>query len=248
MKSPENCTILIVEDDPLSRDILAEYLRELKFKVIVAEHGFQGLTKAKDFEPDLILLDLMMPRMDGYSFLTKLAEAQLQVPVIVTTALSMLDNVRKVMKLGANSYMVKPIDLNNLKEKLNKILDLNLPIDKSDFNVKITIEDKIVVINLEGNMTVEGLIPIRSDIINKARKNYQKAPKLILNFSEIEPTSATQNSLKELFSFYADLPEPNVDRIKIVTTNEDVKSQIKNHEIAKYMEICDSEAEAFAHM
>jgi len=126
MRKPENIKVLVVEDDQLCRLTTVEFLKIMNFQVIDTDNGMQGYIKAKEEQPDLILLDVMMPRLDGLTFLTKMVDDDLTMPVIMTTALGQEKDVIAAIKRGARDYMVKPIDLEVLKEKLEKYLDVSL--------------------------------------------------------------------------------------------------------------------------
>ena len=126
MKKPEQLKVLVIEDDQLCRLTLVEFLKMMKFQVMDADNGMQGFIKAKDEQPDLILLDIMMPRLDGLNFLIKMIDEDLDIPVIMTTALGQEKDIVAAIKRGAKDYMVKPIDLAILKEKLEKILKIEI--------------------------------------------------------------------------------------------------------------------------
>ena len=124
MKKPKDIKILVVEDDQLCRLTVVEFLKILDFQVIDTDNGMQGFIKAKEEMPDLILLDVMMPRLDGLTFLTKMIDDDLDMPVIMTTALGQEKDVVAAIKRGAKDYMIKPIDLESLKEKIEKVLNV----------------------------------------------------------------------------------------------------------------------------
>lgn len=106
-------TLLLIEDNFDIRDMLRDYLTEHGYTVRVASNGRQGLQEARQAAPDLVLLDIMMPEMDGLDFL-RAFRADFQVPVIVLTARdSELDKVLG-LELGADDYVTKPFSLAEL--------------------------------------------------------------------------------------------------------------------------------------
>jgi DNA-binding response OmpR family regulator/anti-sigma regulatory factor (Ser/Thr protein kinase) len=108
--------ILVIEDEELLLEPLCELLRFEKFAPIAAQSGEEGLDKARSEHPDLILCDVMLPGMDGYTVLQKLREdaSTASIPVIFLTALAERWNMRKGMETGADDYLGKPV----LKQEL----------------------------------------------------------------------------------------------------------------------------------
>jgi DNA-binding response OmpR family regulator len=108
--------ILIIEDEPQVRENIQEILDLSGFDTTVAENGKKGLDVAKDICPDLILCDLMMPELDGYSVLTELRKDKTTaaIPFIFLTARAELSDLRTGMELGADDYLTKPFLLDDL--------------------------------------------------------------------------------------------------------------------------------------
>lgn len=105
--SPQK-TILIVEDDEHLSSMLAERLSEDGYEVVLAENGVEGLKKIKEKRPDLILLDIIMPRMDGMTMLEKMKERGLHtIPTILLTNLSDNRMVAESLHSGVYNYLVK---------------------------------------------------------------------------------------------------------------------------------------------
>ncbi|GGK39264.1 DNA-binding response regulator [Deinococcus malanensis] len=106
-------TILIVEDNAGVRDMVREYLQEHGYHVRVASNGHEGLLEARHHRPDLVLLDMMMPGMDGLEFLRRFRATE-QTPVIFLTARDAeLDKVLG-LELGADDYVTKPFSMAEL--------------------------------------------------------------------------------------------------------------------------------------
>jgi DNA-binding response OmpR family regulator len=120
----DNYRILIVDDDIDIVETMVFALQKNSFSVITAFNGADGLLKAKYEEPDIIILDLMMPKMDGFEVCTKLKsdETTKKIPVIVFTARNDKDAHYKVFKCGNDDYIVKPFRLPDLVTKINKAL------------------------------------------------------------------------------------------------------------------------------
>ena len=101
--------ILIVEDDKFLRELIARKLAKENFEVAEAADGEEGIKKAKEEKPDLVLLDLILPGIDGFEVLSKIKEdeATQKIPVIVLSNLGQKEDVERCMQLGAVNYMIK---------------------------------------------------------------------------------------------------------------------------------------------
>jgi len=116
--------ILLVEDNELNRDMLSRRLERKDFSVICAEDGQSGVDMAKTEKPDLILMDLSLPVLDGWNA-TKILKSDKetsQIPIIVLTAHAMEGDKEKAMETGCDEYDTKPVDFSRLMEKINTLL------------------------------------------------------------------------------------------------------------------------------
>ena len=116
--------ILLVEDHPLNRDMLTKRLQRKGFEVTWAENGQIAVEKTNAEKPDLILMDLSLPVMDGWQAtqLIKTNEATKEIPIIVLTAHAMPEDREKAMAMGADEYDTKPIEFKGLLQKINDLL------------------------------------------------------------------------------------------------------------------------------
>jgi CheY-like chemotaxis protein len=116
--------ILLVEDDEMNRDMLSRRLERRGYQVMIAVDGEQGVAMAKSETPDLILMDMSLPVLDGWEATRRLksASATKEIPIIALTAHAMTGDRDKAMAVGCNDYDTKPIDLARLLEKMEKIL------------------------------------------------------------------------------------------------------------------------------
>jgi len=102
-------TILIIEDDKFLRELIAQKLIKEGYKISEAVDGEEGIKKVKEEKPDLVLLDLILPGIDGFEVLSKMKEdtALAQTPVIILSNLGQKDDVERGLKLGAVDYLIK---------------------------------------------------------------------------------------------------------------------------------------------
>lgn len=114
-------TILVVDDKANVRTMLREYLTEHGFQVVTAENGRAALFVAREADPDLILLDIMMPEMDGYTFI-RTYRKEANAPIILLTA--KLEETDKVLglELGADDYVTKPFGMRELVARIRAVL------------------------------------------------------------------------------------------------------------------------------
>src|SRR3989344_1755118 len=113
--------ILFIEDESAIHKTLSDALETEEYEIISALDGEAGLRLAKEKKPDLILLDLVLPKIDGFGVLKALKadEATESIPVIVLTNLEQMEDIQKAIDLGARTYLVK--SNYNLKEVVDKI-------------------------------------------------------------------------------------------------------------------------------
>jgi CheY-like chemotaxis protein len=116
--------ILIAEDNDVNRELLRELLQHFGYEVFEAANGVEALKEAARVQPDLFLLDIQMPHMDGITLLKNLrAEPKLaSIPAIALTAYAMIDEAEKIKQAGFNGYVTKPFDFPQLKEAIERQL------------------------------------------------------------------------------------------------------------------------------
>jgi DNA-binding response OmpR family regulator len=117
--------ILIIEDDKFLRELIVKKLSDENFETEQAVDGESGLKKIKTVNPDIVLLDLILPGIDGFEVLSKMKEdsSLTSIPVIILSNLGQREDVEKGMKLGATDYLVKAhFTPNEIVEKIKKIL------------------------------------------------------------------------------------------------------------------------------
>ena len=112
--------ILLVEDNEMNRDMLSRRLERKGFEVSIAVDGREGVEKARSEVPDLVLMDMSLPEMDGWeaTALLKAEEATRGIPVIALTAHAMDGDREKALEAGCDDYDTKPVDFKRLLEKI----------------------------------------------------------------------------------------------------------------------------------
>ena len=115
--------ILVIDDEPLIRETLTEFLNQEGFKVICASSGEEGIKLATNTRFELCLCDLQLPGMDGIAFLQELQRISPEVFVVMITAYATVENAVEAFKRGAQDYLIKPVILAELSEKIKRLLE-----------------------------------------------------------------------------------------------------------------------------
>ena len=117
--------ILLVEDNEMNRDMLSRRLTRKGYEVVVAVDGQEGLDMAASESPDLILLDMSLPVIDGWEAARQLkSQAQTrEIPIIALTAHAMAGDREKTLEAGCDEYDTKPVEMPRLLEKIQAILE-----------------------------------------------------------------------------------------------------------------------------
>uniref|UniRef100_UPI003570ECF8 response regulator n=1 Tax=Chitinilyticum piscinae TaxID=2866724 RepID=UPI003570ECF8 len=115
--------ILIVDDSPTERHFLGELLTKNGFQVIALESGEEAVAKTKDLQPDLILMDVVMPGMNGFQATRTISkdEATKHIPIIMCTSKNQETDMVWARRQGAVEYVVKPVDPQELLTKIGKL-------------------------------------------------------------------------------------------------------------------------------
>jgi two-component system OmpR family response regulator len=120
-RTPE-ARILVVDDEPMIVELLSVSLRYQGFEVAAAANGAEGLDKAKTFRPDALIVDVMMPGMDGFGLLRRLRADGIESPVLFLTARDEVEDKVTGLTLGADDYVTKPFSLEEVVARLRVIL------------------------------------------------------------------------------------------------------------------------------
>lgn len=111
--------ILVVDDEPEVRKLMEHFLTDRGYEVRLAENGRKGLAEVDTFKPDVVLLDMHMPEMDGLETLKQLAVRAPGLPVIMVTVNEDVQTTSRLLQLGAADYVPKPFNLDYLEQAIN---------------------------------------------------------------------------------------------------------------------------------
>ena len=189
--------ILLVEDDDNLRRLMATVLKRNRFNVFQAANGKEAIDLAENNHIDLMVCDIMLPEVNGYEVTMSVREFNEGLPVIMVTALETLDDKRRGFASGADDYMVKPIDTDELIMRINALLR----------RAKATNERRISVGNLEidlDSMTVN----FDGEVFTLPRKEFFLLFKLLSTPNHIFTRSALMD---ELWGPDSDTDERTID-------------------------------------
>lgn len=170
--------ILVIDDDITINELVKINLELQGYKVITALDGTKGFALAKQEQPSLIILDVMMPEIDGFTVAKRLRECPqtCETPILMLTALSQLNDKVKGFDIGVDDYLVKPFELEELKVRVRALLKRTNAIPKSlatkeILNIgDITLIPETYSIKIKNDITT--LTPIEFDILNLLVQNY----------------------------------------------------------------------------
>ena len=183
---PEKSIILIVDDEPVSRYTVEILLAQEGYLLEFAENGEQALEKAVELIPDLMLLDVMMPGMDGFEVCQKLRAnpRTTELPVVMVTALDDRDSRLRGIEAGADDFMSKPFDRAELRARIRTITRLNR------YRRLVETEEQLVYLanydTLTGLPNRNLLIERMHQTIGRARRNHQNVAVLALDLDHFQ--------------------------------------------------------------
>ena len=203
--------ILVVEDDKNLRKLITTYLQRNKYNTYEATNGEEALNVLDQSYIDLIVSDIMMPKMDGYELIKSLREAKYDVPILIITAKSEIEDKKEGFLLGADDYMVKPIDIEEMLLRIQVLLRRS----KSASEKKIQIGDLLLNYNQ--------LSVIKKDkVYNLAQKEFYLLYKLLSTPNTI---FTRQELIEEVWGLESDSDYRTVD-VHIKRIREKMQIQI----------------------
>ncbi len=203
-------SVLVIDDDPLIRKTLSSYLSKKGFEALVAEDGEEGLQKYEEHIPDLVILDIRLPDVDGLEVLGRIREKNPNASIIIMTAYDDMKTTIEAIKLGAFEYLVKPLDYVELDLTIDKAFQIRSLEDKVSYlleekqkeytidniigrSVKMREVFKLIgsVANTRTNVLIQGESGTGKELVAKAihyNSPYRGEPFIVINCSAITDT------------------------------------------------------------
>ena len=228
-------TLLIVDDIPANISVLTNFLKSVGFKVLIAQNGKRAIQKAEYATPDLILLDVMMPEMDGFEAcrILKSQDSTKEIPIIFMTAL--VDTVDKIkgFELGAADYITKPIQHEEVLARVNAHLNIyklqqhlqtcNAQLDafsrtvahdlKNPLNTVIGYADELVEVCTENNLLDDDLRS-QLNLVAKAGHKMEDIINSLLLFAKTTKDESVDKQPLDMFEILQQIQERLVYAIK----------------------------------
>ncbi len=256
MEKAKSNLVLIVDDDPLNLTLLDAILKPFGFKTITVNSGEKAIEFFKEIRPDIVLLDIMMPDMDGYEVCREIRRLQgdIHVPVIMVTALESIEDKERAAEVGADDFISKPINKTELLIRINSLLRIssyqrrlyhkNRELEKLNAQLKQTQKSKeelihMIVHDLKNPLTgIYGnleLLRLRKDrldnkqivLIDKAMVASDRMMNMIQNILDVYKLS--EGKLKPKFTKVSinELINDCVDLFRIAASLKGIKIDIK---------------------
>lgn len=134
MKSPVKSRILIADDNPTNVELLEVYLSDIECEIAVAVDGQDTLAKVASFKPDLILLDVMMPKLSGFEVCKQLKGDSVtrRIMILMVTALNELGDIERAVNAGTDDFLSKPVNKLELTKRVENMLKLRHVTDENE--------------------------------------------------------------------------------------------------------------------
>ena len=199
--------ILVIEDNVNNADLLKDFLESWSFKVYLAYQGVEGLAMAQEVDPDVILLDVMLPGMSGFEVCKELRSKKdfFNTPIIMISALSESDDRINGYDSGADAFLVKPINYNELKALLERMLKKRRAVKDMESNDSIIQEfiqllqllskgKKVINFKLDG---YDEIIDIAAEELNLSKDDAEFCKKIYTTLPMFRALSARYSELEE---------------------------------------------------
>ncbi len=203
-------SVLVIDDDPLIRKTLSSFLSKKGYEAVVAEDGEEGIQKYEEHSPDLVILDIRLPDVDGLEVLGRIREKNPNASIIIMTAYDDMKTTIEAIKSGAFEYLVKPLDYVELDLTIEKAFQIRSLEDKVSYLVEekqkeYTIDNiigrsaqmrevfKLIgsVANTRTNVLIQGESGTGKELVAKAihyNSPYRGEPFIVINCSAISDT------------------------------------------------------------
>ena len=166
MPSPESKSILIVDDDAVQRTLMREALEKAGFSCEDAQDGDEGLRKCLRLKPDLMVLDVMMPKRDGFSVCSEIRNGHvaLNVPILMVTGLNDIESIERAFDVGATNFLTKPVNFSLLEHHVKYMLRSALLEQQNMRAIRLAEEASAVKSQFIANMSHELRTPLNAII------------------------------------------------------------------------------------
>ena len=236
-------TILVVDDSKVLRNFFEESLGEYDFNVILAENGLEGKLMLKRFEPDLVILDLLMARVNGFDFLREKRDMPnlSDIPVIAMSSINDKSVLETAKKLGAVDFILKPVLLPEVIRKIDIVFAIKRQNDsetEKSLILDLYVNNRIIYVEVEGFITLSKLHPLKFKIKELIELYKLKDLKFFYLIKGLDNENITNTLIYPLFAFFAENEiKAEIEDIKILCGNNLFLQALQRNNFAKNIEV-----------
>lgn len=197
--------VLVADDDTDIIELIDETLTANNFTVLKTDNGYSVISKARNEHPDLIILDLRLPRLDGYQTCKRLKEFSdtKNIPVLIISGYTSKEMILKLLALGIKNYLAKPFDINELVRRVNLLYRTSEIKNRKETRLKINfkISNNILTVILGGEFEHTDVSLLIEEIETRLSDNIKK---VIINIANLKLFGVEQvNYLKEINEYFS---------------------------------------------
>ncbi len=250
-QDPRRTTVLVIDDDPNNLAIVTGFLEECNYVILVADDGESGLERAEYARPDLILLDIMMPGMDGFETcrMLKASTSTQDIPVIFMTALSDVEHKVKGFAAGAVDYVTKPYNREEVLARVGvhlHIRELTHNLQQANAHLEKRVEERTAEL-ARANRGLEEEVLLRRNAEEEIRKlNEELEQRVASRTAELEQSNSQQESFSYSVSHDLRAPLRAIDGFSRILVDE--YAHLLPSEAREYLERICSNAQRMANL
>jgi len=233
--------ILVVEDDEDSRAILLDFLSSLGFRPLGVIDGLAAFEKIKLVIPDLVFLDIMMPRCSGFDLLEKLENENLKTQIVITTALNDLKTVQKAKEYKVTEFVAKPYQLDVIKEKISRTLLIDFLNNKTNSESLLYYLEEgaegFEYLKISGELNIKNLNNLKQELPDIIGHFKLEEAKLMFDLSEINHGSYDDISVSLLLEICYSLGFQQLSDMIFIVTQYDMIEFFQKDKVGKHAKI-----------
>jgi DNA-binding response OmpR family regulator len=224
-------TVLVIEESDLVRSYLTSKLGEYGFEVLEAKSGFEGLTKMKNSQPDLVVMEYILPRINGPEVLEEKLKTKsvADIPVIMFTPKVDKEKILSVAKYKVARFFSKPLRIDVLLKAVSEILGVEISLDTTPCNLDVHLNEQILFIETAKGLNREKLELLGYKITEILGIYGVKEPRILLIMTDIELTADDEGKLGVFFRTVLDSTGAPGKAVKLLTTSSFIKEFITKH-------------------
>ncbi len=233
--------ILVIDQSNLLRNFIRDKLTNLNFEVLLAKDGLDGLIKMRNQLPDLIIMDIYLPRLNGLNFLKEKSELKgtKDIPVVLLSPKIDRDIIIKLSKYKINKILSKPIQIDLLLLTISNIFNVQFEIDKTQCKIDVHLNDDILFIEVSMGLNSDKIELMKYKILEVKDLYETELQKVLIIMTDIEDQKNLDDLLNLLMQSITSTTSAQLHNINLLTRLPHIKSYFTDH--SKYNKIKISE-------